>query len=138
MEESNLVKHAFAEFKILGWDKNEDEQKDICKNILQLLRVFAAQDHSRFNGSYLLSLFNKLAKFNPISPLTGEDSEWVEISTEVYQNRRDSSVFKDGKHGAAYWIEGIIFRDKNGCSYTSKNSRFFIQFPWTKPEPEIK
>ena len=75
---------------------------------------------------------------DPLSPLQGLDDEWNDVSDGrhiLYQNKRDSEVFKDSK--GAYWIYGKIFKDKNGCTYINKDSRVPIKFPWTKPKPEI-
>jgi hypothetical protein len=135
---SNLVEHAKREFEILGWPGDCEMQQMICDNILNLLQVFSDQGHSGTTAPYTLSLFSKLAKFDAIAPLTGSDDEWAEPhGNEIYQNKRDGTVFKEGRNGEAYWIDGKIFRDKNGCTYTSKDSRVFIKFPWTKPESEI-
>jgi hypothetical protein len=134
---SNLVAHAKREFEALGWPGDCEMQKMACDNITELLECFAAQRHSGSSAPYVLGTFQQLAKFNPISPLTGEDSEWNEVGDDLYQNNRDSEVFKRGRDGDAYWISGKIFRDSDGCSYTSKESRVPVAFPWTKPEPEI-
>lgn len=134
-EESNLLKHARQEFAILGWPGDEESQKWVCDNILELLRVFAGQEHSGTSAPYVLQYFDKLAHFEPISPLTGKDDEWNEVGEGIFQNRRDSEVFKE--NGDAYWIEGKIFRDCDGCTYTSINSRVSVEFPWIKPKPEI-
>jgi len=53
----------------------------------------------------------------------------------LYQNNRDSEVFKDDN--GAYWINGRIFRDSDGGIYMSKGSRVPVAFPWKRPEPEI-
>ena len=134
---SNLVKHAKKEFEVLGWPGDCDMQKMVCDNIIELLDVFSDQGHSGSSAPYVINLFTGLAKFNPISPLTGEDSEWNEVGDDTFQNNRDSEVFKNGKDGEAYWIHGKIFRDPDGCTFTSGDSRVPVTFPWTKPEPEI-
>ena len=136
----SLVNHAKREFEVLGWPGDDELQKMVCDNIIELLEMFSAQGHSGTSAPYVLGQFNELAKFNPISPLTGEDSEWNNISDisgeELYQNNRCSDVFKDGD-GNAYWIHGRIFREPDGCTYTSRDSRVPVTFPWAKPEPEI-
>lgn len=138
---SNLVEHAKREFEILGWPGDDKMQAMICDNIIELLQTFSDQGHSGSTAPYALAYFNKLANFDPISPLTGEDSEWVEVgggdvNDKLYQNNRDCEVFKDGE-GNAWWIHGKIFRDANGCTYTNSDSHVKIAFPWTKPEPKI-
>jgi len=132
---SNLVKHAQREFEALGWPGDCDMQKLICDNIIELLRTFADQGHTGSTAPYVLWHFQKLANFNPITPLTGDDNEWVEVGDGLFQNNRDGEIFK--KNGSAYWIDGKIFREPGGATFTSFDSRVPVEFPWTKPEPEI-
>lgn len=134
---SNLLKHAEREFGVLGWPGTDEMQKRVCNNILELLKVFSKQGHSGTSANYVLHYFMKLADFKPISPLTGADHEWNDIGGDSYQNNRCSAVFKDKKTGKAYWIYGKIFREPNGSTFTSSDSRVEIEFPWTEPESEI-
>ena len=73
-----LESHALSEFRAAGWMNengkySDDMQESICKNMLELLSVFSGQGHSGFSASYLLECFEKLARYEPIVPLTGED-----------------------------------------------------------------
>lgn len=132
--ENNLIKHAKRELKAMGYDLNEKEEgpnKWICENILELLDVFSKQEHSGSSAPYCISLFTKLANFEPVCPLTGNDDEWNEVGDNVYQNNRCSHVFKQGKDGVAYDIEGKIFKESDGCCYTSIESRVNVTFPYT-------
>lgn len=135
----SLVEHAKSEFEYNGWTDGSDSMQElICENLLELLETFANQHHSGFSAGYVLSLFDRLARFEPIGPLTGADSEWTHVADQngpLYQNRRDGTVFKDDT--GAYWIDGKIFRDQYGTTYTNRDSRVYIEFPWTKPKPEI-
>ena len=133
---SSLITHAKKEFEILGWPGDCELQKMACDAVIELLEVFSAQNHSEFSANYVLKLFNKLAKFDPISPLMDTDDEWNKVSDNLWQNKRDSEVFKNDKN-EAYWVRGKIFIDKEGCAYTSIESRVHITFPWIKPEPKI-
>jgi len=134
---SNLVRHAEREFKVLGWPGEDDMQKLICQNIVELLYIFGGQGHSGTTAPYVLNLFEKLAAFKPISPLTGADGEWNDVGDGHFQNNRDSEVFKD-KDGHAYWIAGRIFRDLKGHTWNrGAESRVHVTFPWTRPEPEV-
>lgn len=147
---SNLVEHAKREFFHAGWcdkdDKFEDEmQKIICDNILELLEVFSNQGHTGTTAPYVMRLFDQLGKYNPIGPLSGNDDEWHEIaedaSGKTFQNIRDSEVFKStdlgGNVDSIYWIHGKAFRDPNNQQYTNRESRVDIVFPWTKPKTII-
>lgn len=131
----SLIAHAKKEME-LAWPESEEMQDLVKANVLELMEVFANQGHSGSSAPYVLSVFHKLAMFEAISPLTGEDDEWFEYE-DLYQNKRNGSVFKDKATGAAYWIEGRIFREPDGCTYTNVNSRVPVVFPWTQPEPEI-
>ena len=131
-----LITHAEKEME-LAWPKSNEMQDAVKKDVLQLIEVFAKQGHSGMSAPYVLGVFTKLARFEPLSPLTGADDEWTEASEGIFQNNRCGEVFKCGKNGEAYWINGKIFREPNGCTYTSKESCVPVTFPWVKPEPEI-
>jgi hypothetical protein len=84
--------------------------------------------------SQALELFNKLSSFNVLTPLTGEESEWNDVAVEnghiLYQNNRDGRVFKS--NDKSWFIDGKIFIEKDGSSFTSYDSRVFIDsFPYT-------
>ncbi|AMO57353.1 hypothetical protein GZ77_15775 [Endozoicomonas montiporae] len=131
----SLIAHAKKEFEIAGWPGDDEMQKMMCDCLLELLETFSKQGHSGFSAPYCLEHFDKLARFQTISPLTGEDDEWVDVGDGMFQNKRDSTVFKE--NGEAYWLDGKIFRDKDGCTYTNSDSRVPVTFPWVRPESEI-
>jgi len=132
---SNLVKHAELEFRVLGWPGDEEIQEWVCENVLDLLKVFASQRHSGNSAPYVLNVFKKLVWFDPIGPLTGKDDEWSEPYDDdgTQQNRRCGDVFR-WNDGQAYWRQGRVFREPNGSCYASRDSRVDIDFPWTKPD----
>ena len=101
------------------------------KALMELCEVFSKQDHSGMSANIVASLFKRLTEWMPISPLTGEEDEWIEVCTEVYQNKRCPSVFKEGKTGKAYQNDYYIFIDDKGRTYTSRDSRKYInKFPY--------
>ena len=137
--ESNLVQHAWREMQIVG-GLDDEWQCQIVDNILELVDRFSKQGHSGASASYVLGFVTKLMDFRPVTPLTGEDSEWNEVGFgehECWQNNRFSQVFKDSKDGPAYWSEGKIFSDDGGKSWwVNSGSRVFIKFPFMPGEPE--
>ena len=133
---SNLAEYAEKEMQ-LAWPEKCEMQDMIKENILELIEIFSSQGHSGMTAPYVLEHFNKLARFEPIKPLTGDDDEWHECSDGVYQNKRCSEVFKNGKSGQAYWINGNVFRNQDGHTYTSDKSSVAINFPWTRPKPNV-
>jgi hypothetical protein len=150
---NNLHNHALAEFRAAGWTNAEGQFKDemqqaICEHVLKLIEVFANEGHSGSTAPYAIDMFKKLAMFEPLVPLTGEDWEWNEVGDGVFQNKRCSRVFKqaDRFDGQAYDIDGIVFFDwhtdpetgeKSKSHYTDSNSRVPIMFPYT-PKTEYK
>lgn len=150
---SNLHSHAINEFRAAKWmDKNgkyyDEMQQAICEHVLKLLEVFADEGHSGSSAPYAINVFKKLAMFEPLVPLTGEDWEWNEVSTGGFQNKRCSRVFKqaDRFDGQAYDIDGIVFYEwytnpetgeKSKSYFTSRDSFVPITFPYI-PTTEYK
>lgn len=126
----SYLSHAEKEFELAGWKKEpvDEMQGMVMDNIRELLSVLSTQGHSGSSAPYVLNLFNKLARFEIITPLTGLDDEWSEASDGLWQNRRDSRVFKDNT--GAWFIDGKAFSDNGGNTfYTNKQSRVFVTFP---------
>jgi hypothetical protein len=120
-DKSHLYQHAKAELKDYSIESNNE--------VLELLRVFYNQGHSGCSASFVTEQFYKLAKFQPLRPLTGEDSEWIDVTPDHFQNNRCSGVFKNKKTGIAYFLDGRVFKDKTGASYTCSASKTPITFP---------
>ena len=137
-EKTNLEQFAEEELNIILLKCEDDEakemQKQMNKDILQIIHVFAQQGHSGFSANYAINFINKLLRYEPISPLTGNEDEWVKLdygNDIKYQNKRCSRVFK-GADGKAYDCEGKVFSDNGGKSwYTCKDSKVYIEFPYT-------
>lgn len=101
--------------------------------VLELIEKFSEQGHSGMSAPITVSIFEKLAKFQPLSPLTGSDDEWGEVANGIFQNNRCSHVFKqaDRFDGQAYDIQAKVFREPNGSCYTNTESHVPIEFPYT-------
>lgn len=146
----SMLEWAEQELRYAGYDVNDPEDEPnrwLAEGTLELLKVFADQGHSGMSASYAVALFEKLAMWKPIAPLTGEDDEWMEVGPDVWQNKRNSAVFKEAD-GQAYWMDGRVFWEWYSApdiddgkpyklTFTSRGSRVNIEFPWTQPnEPE--
>ncbi len=111
-------------------------QKKMNNNLIEIISLIEKQGHSGFSMGYLKNTLNKLLDNKPLSPLTGEDHEWVDVSCEDeekprYQNLRFFEVFKDGHNGKPYWAFGKQFTKDNGKTwFTTKDSRVDIEFPF--------
>lgn len=127
------------ELERIGYFKEGDDpyNESVANAILELLEVFDNQYHSGFTAPYTAQMFHRLAMYKPITPLTGEDDEWNDVGAGVFQNKRYSAVFKNENvnNGKAYNIEGKIFSDDGGETwFTNRDSRVYIDFPYTVPE----
>ena len=150
----SMMEWAKRELDLAGYkasDDPDDVNNWMRNDVLKLLEMFVEQGHSGFSAKYAIKLFETLANWKPLSPLTGEPDEWTEVSADVWQNKRASNIFK-GEDGRAYWMDGIIWwkwhkdnpEDIYGEPYqtyfTNRDSFVYIDsFPWTMPEePEYK
>ena len=143
---SNLITHARNEFRAAKWINDNGEYCDemqgmICDHVLKLLEVFSNEGHSGSSAPYAVNVFQKLAMYEPLVPLTGEDWEWTLLDYGVdpkWQNKRCGRVFKDAD-GVAYDIDGIVFYDwyedenheRHKSHYTCRESRVPVTFPYT-------
>ena len=141
----SLVDFAKKELDYCFPDKDDNLQQMAIRNVLELLETFSNQSHSGLSAPYVLRLFHRLAFWKPLKPLTGEDEEWSKEWGEAYgennlqQNLRYSAVFrKNHDNSTAFNIEGRVFIDENGLSYTNRDSFVPITFPYEVPdEPEF-
>lgn len=137
----SLLDHAERELDLMGMDDDGDMNGMMRKHILHMVKEFAEEGHSGFSASYAIQVLEKLLKFEPITPLTGEDWEWSDVSEisgdTLYQNARCGRVFKN-KDGA-YDIDGKVFwswmtdeqtGEKFKSYYTNRESRVPVTFPY--------
>lgn len=130
----SLIDHAKRELHFAELDsKDSDYDGMIANSVIELINVFAKQGHSGYSAMLTLRVFNEIAKFKPLTPLTGEDSEWINVSENLWQNVRHSSVFKD-ENGNAWDIDGKILINPDG-SYKSEKTN--ILFPYSPSVEKI-
>lgn len=130
-----LVDFAKQELRLLRGDNAEAcEMQDAMEaHIIKMVETFADEGHSGFSASYATSILQRLLRFEPLGPLTGERDEWTTLDYDAdmaAQNKRCSHVFKRAD-GTAYDSEALIFRDPDGSCFTNRESRRDITFPYT-------
>jgi len=131
----NLTDHAERELELAGLDSDAAVYDGMIGDaVLEIVEVFSKQGHSGASAAITLDILKKVLAFEPITPLTGEESEWNEVREGVYQNKRCSRVFKE--KGRAYDINGKIFEEPSGSRYTCVDSRVLVLFPYV-PHSEI-
>lgn len=146
----NITKYAEQELDLIGMTADSEDEMNLAmrRHIIHMVEEFAKEGHSGFSASYAISILEKLLRYEPLSPLTGDESEWISVEygdDPVYQNKRCSRVFK-GKDGRCYDIEGIVwyewFSDDHKSEpyksyFTNSESRVYIDFPYT-PKTEYR
>ncbi len=142
---SNLIEHAKKELKLIGYKFDETEDpynKMFLDSIFELLETFSKQGHSGFSAPYTIETFKKLAMFETLTPLTGNDEEWGMGDEDSLQNTRMTSVFKDKESGKSFFIYSIIFKDESNSTFTGsvlledgtklRSSNYIKSFPYTE------
>lgn len=128
---SNLLKHAKTELGILIKDfesKNEEPiVKEFIPEILNLVKAFAKSGQSGGSAPYtakcIVNTIEKLLLYKPLIGITGEESEWVKVDSDSFQNKRLSSIFKQTTE-KPYYLDAIVFRELNGNCFTSNCIKF--------------
>lgn len=127
-----MIEYAKSELARIPCDE-DGMQEHMNSNILEMVRLLSEQGHSGFSAGYALSVLERLSRYKPISPLTGEDDEWREVCHGSWQNKRCSSVFKDSD-GKARDIDAIIVSDNGGITwFFSGRFRKEVTFPYYPP-----
>ena len=146
---SKTAEKAALEFEVL---RNTVEDAIIVpfeKEILALVEKFGESGQSGGSAPYTAGAISeavkKLCLQKPICKITGIDEEWNDVreyggGRETYQNKRLSSVFKEGKDGIPYYLNAIVFKGENNHHFTSNSvelkdgsnlaSRQFIKLPF--------
>jgi len=133
---SNIVDYSKRELALLNKD-NDVIQERINKNIIEIVETFSNQGHTGFTASYVLGVIDRLLRWKPIMPLTGEADEWKDcgFNKGYKQNKRCGSVFLD-KNGVAIDHDEIMISDDGGYTWFYSNIIPLtpITFPYTPPE----
>ena len=112
---NKLLEHARSELKIAGYDidapykeefeTGEDYANACAKNAYKMLEVFSSAGHSGFSGEATLQLFDRLARWQNLTPLTNNPEEWQLINNEKYQSKRNPACFSNDNLKTYYDID---------------------------------
>jgi len=123
--------HAERELEILLKTTPDAIIRHFVPEIIALCEAFGNSGQSGgsapFTAKALSQAIEKLCLQKTIAPLTGKDDEWNDVSDDVFQNNRDSAVFKEKKTGKAYFLDAIIWKSQkrscwNGSAKLIKNT----------------
>lgn len=131
-----LIDYARRELDILQAAANEEEggvdemQQAITEHLLAIVALFADGGHSGGSAGYAIGMLQRLLSYEPITPLTGKDSEWMRIyeNDGPEQNMRCSRVFRED--GVAYDIDAVVYRERSGARFTGWDSARRVTFPY--------
>jgi hypothetical protein len=108
-----LATYAEKELRDAGlFDADSDYGGMIGEDVMSLVRVFAEQGHSGMSAQMVLSLFSKVAAYQPLMPLKNpmKTGEFHDVSTfsgtpvmTTLQSLRRSSVFSED--GGKTWYD---------------------------------
>lgn len=152
-----LLDYAKSELHRISLDNGDEYNQMMYDHILHMVEEFSNEGHSGMSAGYAIAILTKLLDYKPLSPLTGEDDEWVFLdygTDSRWQNIRCGKIFKDAE-GNAYNIEGKVFwewskrpyaEDEPGypgwtepykAYYTCRESRTPVTFPYTVSDKPI-
>lgn len=123
IKNSTLCQKAIREFELAGYINSNDEMSKLMVNqVLETLAVFSSHDNSGFSAGIELKLFDILAHYKILTPLTFKDNEWDKIDKDLWQNNRITSIFKDNT-GKIHYNNAYCYKINRSYSYETKKWR---------------
>lgn len=146
----NYAKLELIRHQLLDQDGNVSTAKEtsgLVELVTGLLNVYSSDRYTDAEKEMSVDIFYRLINNMPISPLTGEDSEWVSIGDDeapLWKNIRCSTVFKDQEcawdtdvYFNWSWTADPAFNDGKPFKmyFIDPNQRVKIKFPYVKELP---
>jgi hypothetical protein len=127
---NKTMEFASKELDILMKSAPDPENRPIIEpfipEILSLVNKFGNSGQSGgsapYTASALASAIRSLCLQEPLSPVTGEDHEWVDVGhlgdgSEIhYQNRRCGALFKNND-GKCWYLDAIVWVTQTGAGW---------------------
>ena len=121
---SNALTHAQKEIDLLlkYFDNTDDLPiiKDFIPEILALVEKFGESGQSGGSAPYVAAAIanavKKLCLFETITPITGDESEWVDVSNGLFQNNRCYALFKE--NDKCYYLDAIAWKNQNDATWS--------------------
>lgn len=117
---TNTQIHARREFQILRETIPDAIILDFETEILALCEAFGRSGQSGGSAPYtagaIVGALKKLLLQDPIAPITGEEQEWMDVSSysgdkiPSFQNTRCGTLFKDGEDSQPYYLDAIVWK----------------------------
>jgi len=149
-----ICERAKIELERAGW--NTDSEKYVQGDpftqsgihILKAVEEFFKAGWSIGSVDFGADILQRLVKGMPLTPLTGEDAEWEDMSeptgSPLFQNRRDSTVFK-AADGRPFTVSARKFTypetpedaDNDVDSSFHQYASEYISFPYMPQGPKV-
>lgn len=101
-EPSNLELHAEREMRLAGlYDTDSDYGGMLPQAVMALIKAHAKQGHSGSSHVVTMQIFNKLANFQNLKPISSNSDEWNQVSGDTWQSKRRSDAFS--RNGGKTW-----------------------------------
>jgi hypothetical protein len=130
------IDYAEQQLKKAGlFDQDSDYNGMVGKAVLELIQTFSNQQHSGYSAPLVISLFDKLANFEPIAPIdnpmiTGAYEDISKYSDEpVGKSLQSTELSKLFSHDYGKTWYGLVevFQGDGGCTYEKK---YITSFPF--------
>jgi hypothetical protein len=106
---SKMMEHAKREMELAGlYAEDSDYGGMIPEAVLALVKAHSEHGHSGGSHELVMRIFNKVANFQAMTPLTSNPEEWMDRTKEsggnpTWQNLRQSSTFS--QDGGKTWYD---------------------------------
>ena len=110
--------------ELFDGESTDPMNRAMMADIMELVETFAKQGHSGFSANYCINLFNKLARYEPLTEILNNESEWMNCafldkdSGHLFQNKKCFALFKEGKDGKPYYLDAIVWKESDGMCFT--------------------
>lgn len=127
-EESNLLKHARAELIRAGLlDSDSDYEGFVGATVLRMIEAFSWYGHSGGSAEMTLEVFDRLARYKTLAPISDNPEEWMRINPDeeqegVWQSRRQGSIFSNDGGKTYYDLDERMSGDEQPV-HTSKEHK---------------
>lgn len=119
---TGILAFAKRELTIAGlFDKDADYGGLLAESVMKMLAVFAGQGHSGSSAKRVTDIFNRLAQYEPLTPIQGGDDEWFQhdnpLDGNIVQNSRCYPLFKHKDTRVVTYNDAIVWRTEKGHTY---------------------
>jgi hypothetical protein len=137
---SNILFHLERELRAAGLLSGTDPAEDkLVSDLRALVKTYAEQNHSGGTGTMTLQLFDRIANFKPLTPLTGDAREWAEVENMpgFFQNIRCTTVIKDDEGNFRDIGMKPVYVYPDGLTVTRQEPAPLISFPYMPGFPPV-